>query len=111
MDLKIRDYLEHYNPATRRGKCNSCQKDITWKRESLISHKRASCSVTGKNLFFEKFPQWRLAKYAISPSSSNSNASGPAAAPSGVEDDEIVLPEELDDAIGLLFILRGRYEN
>lgn len=62
MKLNIHNYLENYISQTRRGSCKSCQKDITWKRDALISHKRASCSFEGNASFFEKFPQWRNAK-------------------------------------------------
>lgn len=39
----IADYLGEFNSITRRGKCKSCSKLVTWNRDRVASHKRTNC--------------------------------------------------------------------
>lgn len=54
MSVVIGDYLENYNKAKKNGVCKSCNKPVKWSLLGLQSHKRASCSDEGKQVFFEK---------------------------------------------------------
>ena len=69
--FKINQFLEDYNKVTDRGKCKSCSKLISWKRERVASHKRTNCNnvSAGELYFFAK------TKHETSFSENSSNGS------------------------------------
>ena len=43
-NIVISEYLENFDKLNGKGKCKSCSKYVTWSRERLAAHKRASCT-------------------------------------------------------------------
>lgn len=114
MDLKIGDYLENYNKTNKNGECKSCKKLVKWSSTSLQGHKRASCSEDGKKLFFDRFPQWRVAKYANSWSnlslnaSSNSSSSFSELYDEQLNRSEFVSSQDVDSSIADAVFKKGK---
>ena len=58
-EVVIEDNLINKNKINGRtiGECKTCKKTVTWNREKLSSHKRATCPNSDKTYWNGKFKQ------------------------------------------------------